>query len=284
MNFKLSDLCIRDPFLFVENGTGYLIGSTDENCWGKAKSFLCYKTTDLINFEGPFTLFEKNDNFWSDENYWAPELHKIDGKYYIFASFKAEGVRRCCQALVCDEPFGRYKPLKKPFTPPEWECLDATYYEENGKIYTVFCHEWTQIGDGEICSAELSDDLCEAENIKVLFKASEAGWVRSFDGDKYITDGPYLKRLSNGKLLMIWSSAGEKGYTMGMSVSSGGINGKWKHLDEPLFANDGGHGMFFTFNGKDYVILHTPNGPRQAERPAIFEIEESGEGVKIKKG
>ena len=148
---KINEIFMRDPFLYVEDGVGYLIGTTDKTAWaGPATGFLGYKTTDLVNFEGPFVLFERDENFWANENFWAPELHKYNGKYYIVASFKKKGIHRASQMLVCDEPFGTYKPLDKPFTPSEWECLDATLYEENGKLYTVFCHEWTQIKNGEI--------------------------------------------------------------------------------------------------------------------------------------
>lgn len=145
------DIVIRDPFLFAENGTGYLVGTTDETCWqGKAAGFLGYRTRDLVHFEGPFSLFEASRGFWADENFWAPELHAYGGKYYLFASFKRQGKPRASQALVSDSPFGKYTPAAKPFTPAQWNCLDATLYLENGIPYTVFCREWVDCSDGEM--------------------------------------------------------------------------------------------------------------------------------------
>ena len=275
---RIDEIYMRDPFLFVENGVGYLIGSTDKNLWGgPANGFLGYKTTDLVNFEGPFVLFERTDNFWANENFWAPELHKYNGKYYIVASFKKDGVHRASQMLVCDEVFGTYKPLKSAFTPKEWECLDATLYEEDGILYTIFCHEWTQIKNGEVCLGVLNEDLCSLKGEPVtLFKATDAPWVvgHTLTKDDFVTDGPFLYNMKDGSLLMLWSSQGAEGYAMGMAVSQNGIKGPWKQIEKPLFSKDGGHGMIFDFNGKTYVSLHHPNAPFLSERPHFFEIKE----------
>ena len=45
------------------------------------------------------------------------------------------------------------------------------------------------------------------------------------DGDVYFTDGPAVYRQQNGKLLILWSSWGEKGYTVGQAVSDSGKKG-----------------------------------------------------------
>lgn len=284
---KINEIFMRDPFLYVEDGVGYLVGTTDHTAWsGMATGFLGYKTKDLINFEGPFVLFKRDDSFWADENFWAPELHKYNGKYYLIASFKKQGVHRASQILVSDTPLGPFKPLEKPFTPSNWECLDATLFEENGKLYTIFSHEWTQIKDGEICLAELANDLTSINGeVKTLFKASSAPWVRPAQEAKdcYVTDGPFVYKLSNGKLLMLWSSQGEEGYAMGMAISENGIKGPWKHLQEPIYKKDGGHGMIFDFNGKTYISLHHPNSPFLSERPHFFEVKEEGDKLVIVK-
>jgi GH43 family beta-xylosidase len=288
---KRNEIFMRDPFLYVEDGIGYLVGTTCKNAWsGPATSFLGYTTTDLENFEGPFVLFENNDEFWAEENFWAPELHKYDGKYYLIASFYKKGKCRASQMLVSDTPMGKYIPLAKPFTPENWECLDATIYEEDGKLYTIFCHEFLQTHDGEMCLAELNEDLISLKTEpKVLFKASWAPWVVSHDNadskftnEDFVTDGPFIHKLENGKLLMLWSSDGKDGYAMGMAISSNGIKGPWSHFEKPLFGKDGGHGMYFEFKGKKYISLHHPNMPFLSERPYFFEVEEKEDKLSIK--
>ncbi len=279
------DIVIRDPFLFAENGTGYLVGTTDETCWqGKATGFLGYRTRDLVHFEGPFSLFEASRGFWADENFWAPELHAYGGKYYLFASFKRQGKPRASQALVSDSPFGKYIPAAKPFTPAQWNCLDATLYLENGIPYTVFCREWVDCSDGEMYLGRLNasfDGLIGKPQL--LFRASEAEWTVPHNGKDYITDGPFIYPLKSGKLLMLWSSMGKKGYALGSAVSENGIKGPWKQHKTPLFEENGGHGMAFFFMGKTYVALHCPNQPRGSERPVFYEAEEREDELVLKK-
>ena len=288
---KRNEIFMRDPFLYEEDGIGYLVGTTCKNAWsGPATSFLGYTTTDLENFEGPFVLFENNYEFWAEENFWAPELHKYDGKYYLIASFYKKGKCRASQMLVSDKPMGKYTPLAKPFTPSDWECLDATIYEEDGKLYTVFCHEFLQTHDGEMCLAELNEDLISLKTEPVvLFTASQVPWVIShektdpnFTNKDFVTDGPFIHKLESGKLLMLWSSDCKDGYAMGMAISDNGIKGPWRHLEEPLFSKDGGHGMYFEFKGKKYVSLHHPNFPFLSERPYFFEVKEEEDKLSIK--
>lgn len=288
---KRDEIYMRDPFLYVEDGIGYLVGTTCKNAWGgPASGFLGYVTKDLENFEGPYVLFENNESFWADENYWAPELHKYKGKYYLIASFFKKGKCRASQMLVSDKPMGKFIPLEKPFTPENWECLDATIFEEDGKLYTIFCHEFLQTHDGEMCLAELNDDLISLKTKPiVLFTASQAPWVVShektdprFTDKDYVTDGPFIHKLANGNLLMLWSSDSKSGYAMGMAISENGIKGPWKHLEKPLFEKDGGHGMYFEFNGNKYVSLHHPNMPFMSERPHFFLVEEENNKLIMK--
>ncbi len=273
---KLKDIYIRDPFILKENGKYYMYGTTDSTAWaGPAEGFKVYVSSDLENFEEK-VIFSANKDFWSNENYWAPECHKIDGKFYLFASFYAEGSMRRSQILVCDTPDGTFKPLNTPLTPADWNSLDATYFEDGGKRYTVFCHEWTQIKNGEICVAELDENLQIKGEIKSLFKATDAPWVRMLDvgTDNYVTDGPFLRRMTNGKILMLWSSFGDYGYAMGMAVADK-IDGEWTHIETPLINKNGGHGMIFEdYNGKLFTVYHHPNNPHMSERAHFEEVIE----------
>lgn len=273
------DIRIRDPFVVTdhENKIYYLYGTTDKNAWkGEAEGFNAYKSSDLENWEGPFPVFRPDENFWSDRNFWAPEVYFYDGKYIMFASFKAENKCRGTQVLSSVHPLGPFKPItEEPVTPRNWECLDGTLFidhEENP--WMVFCHEWIQIKDGKICAMKLSKDLRKAVSAPVtLFSASEAKWPRR--GKHYITDGPYFHHNKQGELLMIWSSTGEKGYAIGIARSkSGDILGPWEHEEETLFAENGGHGMLFkTFNDELMLTFHAPNDTPQ-ERPVFFPVKE----------
>ena len=66
----------------------------------------------------------------------------------------------------------------RPVTPAEWECLDGTLYEEDGRLYLVFCREWMQTGDGEMYAMPLDESLNRAGDPILLFTASNAPWAR----------------------------------------------------------------------------------------------------------
>lgn len=287
---KREDIQIRDPFVLVDNNAYYLYGTTGENCWGDvATGFLCYKSTDLENWEGPFDAFVPPSDFWADRNFWAPEVHKYGGKYYMFASFKAPDKCRGTQLLVCDTPDGAFTPLTDaPITPSDWECLDGTLYiDDDGKPWIIFCREWLQVVDGEMWAMPLSDDLSAAVGAPILlFNASSASWERGslHDGKTvYITDGPFLYKTKKGSLLMIWSSLGEEGYAVGIARSADGkITSKWSHDEKTLFSKDGGHGMIFkSLDGRLLLSLHAPNHTPM-ERAHFFEIEEVDDTLRLK--
>ena len=273
---KLKDIYIRDPFILKENGKYYMYGTTDPTAWeGAAGGFKVYVSEDLEDFQEK-VIFSATEDFWSNENFWAPECHKIGDKFYLFATFYRRGMMRRSQILVCDTPDGTFVPLNEPLTPADWNSLDATYFQDGDKKYTIFCHEWTQIKNGEICLAELDDNLQIKGEIKTLFKATDAPWVRMLDvgENNYVTDGPYLRKMSNGKILMLWSSFGEEGYAMGMAVADK-IDGEWKHIEKPIITKNGGHGMIFEdYQGKLFIVYHQPNQPHMLERAHLEEVVE----------
>ncbi len=270
---KLSDINIRDPFVLVEDGKYYMYGSRGFGQTG----FDVYVSTDLENWSEAKSVFEYYDGFWGVCDFWAPEVHKYNGKFYMFATFKPEIGERGTGILVSDAPDGTFVPWSDGMvTPTDWSSLDGTFYVENGVPYMVFCHEWTQIQDGTVCAMKLTDDLKKADGEPfVLWHASNAPWVRSVKGENnFVTDGPFVVK-QDGKLCCVWASFVKGGgYCEGIAYSDNGkIGGKWAIADNLVFENDGGHGMHFkALDGKEYFVLHKPNNPALAERPVLFPL------------
>ncbi len=288
---KNTDINIRDPFVLpvMAEKKYYLYGTIGSQTWtNSATGIDHYTSSDLRNWEGPFPTFRPPTNFWADRNFWAPEVHVYGGRCYLFASFKAEGVCRGTQILAANGPQGPFLPIsEEPVTPRDWECLDGTLFvDADDQPWMVFCHEWVQVGDGEICALRLSDDLKTAiEQPLLLFRASEAPWnqeINSKGRKGYVTDGPSMHRLANGELIMLWSSFSTGGYTVGVARSaSGDIQGPWQQQPEPLYAGDGGHCMVFRdFDQQLWLALHRPNQTPD-ERPHFIPLQESGTSVEI---
>jgi len=295
---KTAAIQIRDPFIYPdqEQEIYYMFGTTDQDCWrGPGQGFDCYRSKNLADWEGPIPAFRPASNFWGKENFWAPEVHKFNGRYYLFATFIAPERYRATQILTAEDVSGPYVPLTAdPITPANWQCLDGTLHiDEDGLPWIVFCHEWVQTHNGSICAVRLTSDLKEAAGRPIfLFNASEAPWVNKpawpdagakFGFPTYVTDGPFLHRLSDGTLIMLWSSTGTKGYAMGVCRSeTGSVLGPWQQIPEPIWAEDGGHGMIFkTFDGQLMLTFHSPN-KTPSERAVFVEIEETPGGIRLK--
>lgn len=290
---RLQEIQMRDPFILTDwrSNCYYLYGTTDKDPWkAEGVSFEAYRSTDLVHWEGPFTIFTPPLGFWGTHNFWAPEVHFHNDAYYLFASFKSVENRRGTHILVSSSPLGPFAPVSpKPATPAAWECLDGTFFlDEEGQPWMVFCHEWVQTNDGEIAAQRLSADLCRpVGEPELLFKASSAVWPKKLarrDGsgiiDARVTDGPFMHRTKDGTLLMLWSTVSETGYAMGYATSSSGrLQGPWLQQEKPLIQCDGGHGMIFrSFEGVLYLTYHSPNKTPN-ERPFFVALEERDGGL-----
>lgn len=276
---KLSDINIRDPFILYENGLYYLYGTRAANFGQKTAGFDVYLSRDLETWSDPQVCFDSAANGFNRHVNWAPEVHKYNGSYYMFATFTAESGRRGTYILKAADPRGPFAPWSDgPVTPREWECLDGTLYiEADGTPYMVFCHEHIQIIDGTIEYMPLTPDLrAAAGKPKTIFYGSSLPEMPHLPaGEHYVTDGPFLYRTEAGVLLLLWSTILPTGYAECVARSENGkINGKFEHLP-PLVTDDGGHGMLFWKDGKLLLTFHSPNRTGE-ERPHFRELQDCG--------
>jgi arabinan endo-1,5-alpha-L-arabinosidase len=292
----LADIRMRDVCILPDHAskTYYMVGP------GRGSSVRAYTSNDLVRWTGPRTIYTAPVDVWGDipvAGIWAPEMHAYRGRFYLFLTFDTRNrfaeqwrewlprVTRGSQVLASDSPMGPFAPFQNRSTlPVDMMTLDGTLWVEDGLPYMVFCHEWVQIKDGSVEYAGLKEDLSEtAGEPKHLFDGSDAAWSRkSPQYHCHVTDGPFLHMGRSGKLYMLWTSGGYTGYTQGIAVSaSGKLAGPWMQQAEPVYKDDGGHGMLFkAFDGRLMMVLHSPNGP--AARPRIFEMEDTGETLRIR--
>lgn len=290
----LSDIHMRDVCILPDTTTQtyYMVGP------GR-NSVRIFTSTDLKMWQGPKTIYQTPDDVWGDISVvgiWAPEMHMYNNKYYLFLTFNTRHlwpeqwrgwyprVTRGSQILVSEKPTGSFEPFADHSTlPVDMMTLDGTLWIEDEVPYMVYCHEWVQICNGTIEYIQLKEDLSETvgEPVK-MFHATAAPWPKIDENrGNTVTDGPYLYIGKTGKLYLVWSSYTDTGYTEGISISeSGKLAGPWKHQADPLYTNDGGHGMLFTrFDGTLMNVLHSPNN-RDAQ-PRIFEMEDTGKTLRI---
>ncbi|MBR6939191.1 MAG: family 43 glycosylhydrolase [Clostridia bacterium] len=279
------EINIRDPFILNENGRYYLYGTRAASFGRKTGGIDVYISDDLVEWSEPAEVFNSSACGLNTDVNWAPEVHKYNGAYYMFASFTKENGLRGTYILKSDSPMGPFAPHSKgAAVPEEWEVIDGTFYVEDGTPYMVFCHEHTQIIDGTVCYVRLKDNLTGFIGEPVtLFSASSPSWADVNTPDKHcVTDGPFMFRTSGGTLLMIWSTFIGGNYAeCAVRFIEGKISGKFEHLD-PLLTDDGGHGMIFRAN--DGSLKFTCHSPNQSgfERVKIMDVADNGDSISIK--
>ncbi len=289
---RVEDLRVRDPFVHAEptTRTYYLYAQTGNNqtCPRPGLGIEVYHSRDLTNWSEPTLVFRRPADFWGGEEIWAPEMHRLGDHYYLFASFNGRAGGRGTQILRADSPAGPFEILGPDAnTPPEQRCLDGTpWVDRDGTCWLVYCHEWVQLGDGATRAVRMKPDWSARIGGPIeLFRASQAPWTTHLGNSptNFVTDGPWLHRTTSGRLLLLWSSFGKSGYTLGLARSDDGyVDGRWTHDPEPLFTGDGGHCMMFrTFAGQLTLVLHQPNGGDR-ERARFFDVAEEGERLALR--
>lgn len=300
-----NELSMSDPYILADEAskTYYLTSSGGR----------MYKSKDLIMWEGPYNIIDLSGTWCEAAGFAAAaEIHKIGDYYYYAGTWSDHG--EIIQAipgrynvphnqtylLRSKNVEGPYVPFSEvpgyDYQPYEWDCIDGTLYEEDGHIYMIFVHEWTQLIDGTMDYIELSSDLSKtiSEWPVTMFRASAAPFCREMNtigeatfGLKmpgWVTDGPQMFRTKTGKLGMLWSTWGDERYLQGICYSqSGTIAGPWVQEPEAFLANNSGHGMLFhTFEGKlIYVVHHVEgNGPR---KPQYWTVDDSGDKLVLGK-
>jgi len=245
---------------------------------------------DLIHWSDPIEVFNcKGTDFWGPNGYPATEIHYYNGKYYLFGSASAPGHIRASMILVADNPLGPYTWMEnRPVSPAGWQTLDSTLYvDKEGKPWLVYVHEWVQVCDGQIACQPLSDDLSHTiGDPMILFRASEAVWsddqIYSKTDGGGVTDGPWLHRMPDDSLIMLWTTRSRLGYAMGYAKSlSGEIWGPWVQQERPLYAHDGGHSMLFRRFTDNMLMMSLHVADRGPKMVCLFEMEEKGGDLHI---
>lgn len=296
----LTAMHLHDPWIVADKTTKtyHLFTRNEVAMTGdKRLGTMVYTSRDLKHWSKPKLAFVLPDTVWAKAGSWAPEVHAWKGKWYLFTTFHDSAAplgrngaratyRRGTVLAVADRIDGPYTLVRggEPIAPKELMTLDGSLYvDPKGKPWLVYAHEWWQTTVGTMEAIPLTDELAAAGPPRVLFRANEAAWVvgqKQPDGDTvYVTDGPELYRSKTGKLLMLWSSYGKKGYVEAQARStSGGLEGPWEQLGT-LVERDSGHGMLFhSFEGKLMMIVHRPFAYALGK---IYEMRDDGDRLSV---
>lgn len=290
------DIGLSDPFIMSDpvSHTYYMTGTAGDIFRSKDLE-VWFKVPWALNTAG-ISWVGRNHISPSPGQIWAPELYYRDGEYYNVVTFtnpdaKTEGTdhtRRSIHILKSQKPEGPYSKIEggdDVYLPASKMAIDGTIWEEDGKLYLVYCYEWVQAGDGAIEYVELKPDLTgTVGEARTICHASDGrAW-----NDSPVTDGPFVFRTKTGRLGMIWTSWRQGVYVQSVSYSDNGkLNGNWSHTSMPVTPDNHGHGMLFrSFDGQLLMSIHSNRNidleNQHFERhPALFVVDDSGDELQV---
>lgn len=263
-----------DPYVYRhENGMYYFTASVPEY---DRIVLRCSSSLGGLAVAKEVCIWHKHAEGIMSEHIWAPELHYIMGKWYIyFAAGEKENVwaiRPYVLECVGDDPIkdswiekGKMQRSKDDPFSFEAFSLDATVFENKGEYFYVWAEKVSvgqQISNLYIAKLETPYRL---ESAQVLLTTPDYEWERK---GFWVNEGPFvLKR--DGKIYLTYS-ASETGvcYCVGMLTAREDADlldpKSWKKSAEPVLASSStkkiygpGHNCFTkSEEGKDIMVYH----------------------------
>ncbi|MCR2802302.1 family 43 glycosylhydrolase [Paenibacillus soyae] len=184
-------------------------------------------------------IWTKHETGEMGNHIWAPELHYIDGKWYIyFAAGTAENkwaIRPYVLECEDENPLtGTWTEKGRIELPVESFSLDATTFEHRGRRYLA----WAQIIEESCLYIARMDSPWSIATEPVKISAPEYDWEIQLHR---VNEGPaVLKR--NGKVFMAYSASGtDHRYCMGLLTADDASDlldpASWSKSREPVFAS-----------------------------------------------
>lgn len=222
----------------------------------------------------PVIAWRKYESGPMSANIWAPELHYIDGKWYIyFAAARAADIFDHRMYVLENDSANPLEGewVEKGQVKTDWESfsLDATTFEHNGTRYYVWAQRDPNIvGNSNLYIAKMVSPW-EIEGPQVMITKPEYDWETI--GFLVNEGAAVLKR--NGKIFMTYSaSKTDYNYCMGLLTAdedSDLLDTKsWKKADQPVFQTSEENGQYgpghnsFTVSEdgtQDILIYHARN-------------------------
>ncbi|SFM14223.1 Beta-xylosidase, GH43 family [Salibacterium qingdaonense] len=265
-----------DPFVYKHSdGYYYFTGSYpsyDRIILRRAKHL-----NDLQDAE-EHAVWHKHSEGPQSDLIWAPELHRIDGKWYIYYAASPDDKivddtfnhRMYVLENDSDNPIeGEWK--EKGQIDPGWStfALDATTFEHDGVQYYVWSQQDLDItGHSNIYIAEMENPWTLAGPPVMLTKPELSWEIRGF----WVNEGPAVL-IRNGKVFITYSaSATGVDYCMGMLTADEDADllntESWTKRQEPVFESytpneqyGPGHNSFTVSEdgNTDILIYHARN-------------------------
>ena len=278
-----------DPYIYYDDSVYYYMGSANTKI-----TIYKSKTLEGLRTASPITVFDSSDG-GPLYRYWAPELYKYNGKWYIYftavKSFTPDPSPIYQRSFVIEntsaDPTTRnWVPLGETYSEGGqtmgglikgdvnvYSSIDATVWEFNNKRYLLWAGSpELNINNPKYIYIEEMVAPDEISGTRVEISRPELSWE-----GQGVNEGPSILH-RNGKVFMVYTTYGctSPDYQMGMVVmneNSDPLNSSsWTKHPNPVFHKDanayayaygtGHHGFFKSPDGtQDWFAYNGTNDP-----------------------
>lgn len=205
---------------------------------------------------------------------WAPELHRIDGKWFIYYSATASGFEDDAHRAVfvlendsADPMNSNWKDRGRVNT--AHAGIDGTVFTHGGKRYFVYS---PYIGPDSALSIARMENPWTLTGQESVITRPDRPWERQ--GGRQIVEGPEFLLGPKGDLFLTYSASAcwSDDYSLGLLHAPAGSDplnpAAWTKSPQPVLksGNDvyatGHNGFFLSPDGKEHwIIYHANSGP-----------------------
>ncbi len=219
----------------------------------------------------------------NSQNVWAPELHYLNSKWYLYYTAGSSSDLATQRTFVlenanADPTTGVWTDKGRLFDPAaDFFAIDGTILSNNGNLYFIWSGQLSNADNTQrIFIASMSDPWTLSSG-RVQISAPTLSWEIN-GAPPGVNEGPETLRNAAGRLFLIYSASGcwTDEYELGMlTLNSGGdpLNAAdWVKNNTPVFTKNAsggvfgpGHNSFFkSADGtQDWILYHANSGAGQ---------------------
>jgi GH43 family beta-xylosidase len=253
-----------DPWVIQFENNYYYCYSDDEAIHVNKSDNLI----DAVQMNGRIIWKPEVGNQYSKE-IWAPELHLIDGKWFIYFAAddgKNDNHRIYVLESKSNDPSGEYFLRGKISALTDKWAIDGTVLQFNEKLFFIWSGWQGDINVQQNLYIAEMENPWTIKSERVMISKPEFDWEKI--GEPLINEGPEVLKNGN-RIFVIYSASGSwtDNYCLGQLELTGEdpMNpDSWKKKEIPVFSGtenviSPGHASFVKSpNGKeDWIIYHT---------------------------
>ena len=247
----------QDPWVVAHDGSLLLVQSAGGNRRLVIRRFSSLERMDR-NSE---TVIWAPTGPRAQRQLWAPELHRIEGRWYLYYSASdGRSANHRTYALVADDPLGPYTELGPvaDAASDHW-AIDLTVFRHGGRLHALWSG-WEGPEDGfpqNLYIAPMSNPWTISGQRRCLSRPLH-GWEMSVAP---VNEGPeVIRHPGTGRLFVLYAADASwtQAYKTGLLEWTGGDvcdPASWQKLPHPWFSG-GGHGCVVDTAGGSHFVYH----------------------------